>query len=268
MKNILFALLAIIGGLMCWDVLDRALGGPGLLSRLEWQAPQTLFAPTPVAKLVKRLAVYEVNGFLGTIYFLVEKWYLIVILLSALFTLYITFESERLITLRPVRRGGEGEGWKPTPGQVVGAIALALGVVSSLVMPPPIPYIIATMFLVGAGTLAALVTDRPGMAWRLNTGLIFYALVCLAYKIYLSHIATLPPEAWAKVMGSVEEARAVMAQSKSYVNTIANLTLWLFAPAGFFSLVFQNLTAHPSRLVNPLASISETIRLIRTRGEE
>ena len=57
-----------------------------------------------------------------------------------------------------------------------------------------------------------------------------------------------------------------MAQSKSYVNTIANLTLWIFAPAGFFSVVYQTVTAHPSRLVNPLNTINETIALIRTRG--
>jgi hypothetical protein len=106
-----------------------------------------------------------------------------------------------------------------------------------------------------------------GLGWRAKSGILLYAGAAVLYAAYARMTASIPPEAWAALAGGVEEARAVMAQSRSYVTTMANIALWFVLPAAYVSLIAQAALAHPLPEA-PFRSIAERVRILRTRGVE
>ncbi len=138
-----------------------------------------------------------------------------------------------------------------------------LGVLASVVVPPPIPLIVAAMAWAGVGAVAVDRFNPDTLRWRIIGGLALYAVAALAWTGYSAYVASLSPEQWANLFAS-DEAASTIAQGRSFLNTISVWGLWIIVPLGYFSLLLQGLFVHP-----PLpASPQEVIHTVRARGEQ
>ncbi len=271
-------ILAVLAGMMAWNSLDVALGGPGAAARglipKVGAAPSTVPPPAPyqypyppdsfpapvpvetetetfgqkVARATRHALVYEANGWLTILYFILDNAAVMAMLALAAAAAYVEREA-------------------PTAQRVFTGAALLASVMAGLAVPTPIPLITAAMWLF---VPAVQVLDPAGgrsLAWRAKSGIFLYAGACVLYLVYTRLTFGISPEAWAALAGGVEEARAVMAQSRAYITTMANIALWFVLPLGYFSLMAQAVLAHPFPRA-PFRSVAERIRLIRTRGME
>lgn len=269
--------LAALAGALVWNALDVALGGPGAAARglipiaLPARSPGSAFAvpevPAPVsasspvsspeaemtlsqkaARAARHALVYEANGWLTILYFLAAN-------VAAVAAMALAGAAAWL------------ERDAPAPQRAFTGVALAVAMVAMLAMPSPIPVILAVMWLFVPLVLRLDPVGGKGLAWRAKSGILLYAGAAVAYALYSRLTAGVSPEAWAALAGGVEEARAVMAQSRAYVATMANIALWFVLPLGYLSLMAQALLAHPMPSA-PFRTMAERVRLIRTRGVE
>ncbi|GEM_PF-3480691 len=262
-------ILAVAAGAGAWSALDVALGGPGLVARWGLHLPSISLQREPaapsiqrpmgsggsgggtggVARMARRIAVYEANGLLIFFYALIDH---------AAAAAAAAMASA--VALLEARRG------VPIPQRAFTGVALAASIAASLMVPPPVPTITALMW---ALIPPALLLDpaSEGLGWRAKSGILLYAGAAILYAAYARMTAGIPPEAWAALAGGVEEARAVMAQSRSYVSTLANIALWFVLPAAYVSMIAQALLAHPLPEA-PFRTIAERVRILRTRGVE
>lgn len=268
-------ILAALAGALVWNTLDVALGGPGAAARglipvaLPARSPGSAFVvsevPAPVsspapgpeaemtlgqkaARAARHALVYEANGWLTILYFLAAN-------VAAVAALALAGAAAWL------------ERDAPAPQRAFTGVALAVAMVAMLAMPSPIPVILAVMWLFVPLVLLLDPVGGKGLAWRAKSGILLYAGAAVAYALYSRLTAGVSPEAWAALAGGVEEARAVMAQSRAYVATMANIALWFVLPLGYLSLMAQALLAHPMPSA-PFRTMAERVRLIRTRGVE
>ena len=138
-----------------------------------------------------------------------------------------------------------------------------LGVLSAVVVPPPIPLIVAAMAWAGVGAVAVDRFNPDTLRWRVVGGLALYAVAALAWTGYSAYVASLSPEQWANLFAS-DEAAATIAQGRSFLNTISVWGLWIVVPLGYFSLLLQGLFVHPPLMASP----QEVIHTVRARGEQ
>lgn len=272
--SVLLVILAALGGLMAWNTLDVALGGPGAAARgllpvpalrspgSASEVPGLPVAELPetsvshsqetlgqkVARITRHALIYEVNGWLTILYFLADNIAAVVALLMG--------GTAALLERRA-----------SVPQRAFTGIVLAATVVAALSVPSPIPVILAVMWLFVPLVLILDPAAGQSLAWRAKSGILLYAGAAVAYILYSRLTEGIPAEAWAALAGGVEEARAVMAQSRAYVATMANIALWFVLPLGYVSLMAQALLAHPMPSA-PFRTVAERVRLIRTRGVE
>ncbi len=269
--GVLLVAAAVLAGVAAWDALDVALGGPGVAARGLIPAvhlstsgdrhPGTeILAPTSAARAAQagragqeivrwgRMAlVYELNGWLYILFLVVKNAAVVVVLCFAAACTWI-------------ERAGQGA------TRVLTVIALAATIVAALSVPMPIPAVLAAMWGFVPLVLALDPVGGGTLAWRAKSGILLYTGACVAYVVYIRGTARVTPEAWAALAGGVEEARAVLAQSRAYISTMANIALYVL-PAGYMSLMAQALLAHPMPSA-PFRTMAERVRLIRTRGVE
>jgi len=260
-------ILAVALGAGAWSVLDAAFGGPGLIARWGLSepaapsrrpassaapraAPEARAAGGSAARLARRLAVYEANGLLVLAYALIDH-------AAAAAAALMASAAGLLEARRDV----------PIPQRAFTGAALAASIAASLLVPQPVPALIALMWSLIPPALLLDPAGGEGLGWRAKSGILLYAGAAVLYAAYARMTASIPPEAWAALAGGVEEARAVMAQSRSYVNTMANIAFWFVLPAAYVSLIAQAALAHPLPEA-PFRSIAERVRILRTRGVE
>lgn len=270
LSSLIMVCAAVLAGVLAWNTLDVALGGPGAAARgllpvaitlpgHSTFTPASLPSPSPapapeetldgkVARAMHYALVYEANGWLTIFYFIAEHIAAVAALALAAATAFLERDA-------------------PASQRVFTVFTLAATVLSALFVPAPIPAILAAMWFF---VPLALLLDPVGgkaLAWRARSGILLYAGAAVAYILYSRLTAGVSPEAWAALAGGVEEARAVMAQSRAYVATMANIALWFVLPLGYLSLMAQALLAHPLPSA-PFRTMAERVRLIRTRGVE
>jgi len=275
-SGIVMMLAAVLAGVLAWNTLDVALGGPGVAARglipvpVKVSVPRGATAVVPAVsepsvqmpvpetaaetfaqraqRAARYAAVYEINGILYVVYFLLDNIAAVVMLALAGAAAYIERDA-------------------PAAHRVFTGAALLTSVLAALSVPSPVPVVLAVMWVF---VPVIPVLDPAGgraLSWRAKSGILLYAGACTLYLIYSRLTAGVSPEAWAALAGGVEEARAVMAQSRAYVTTMANIALWFVMPVAYLSLMVQALLAHPFPTA-PFRSVAERIRLIRTRGVE
>ncbi|MGC8946006.1 MAG: hypothetical protein ACP5N6_07595 [Anaerolineae bacterium] len=266
LSGIGLVLLAVLGGVLAWNLLDVAMGGPGLVERglIPARAPLVSSAVSPapsvpsssssenfgqkIARAARHALVYEVNGLLTLLYLLLDN-------AAAAAMLVLAAAAAAL------------ERHAPTAQRVFTVVVLLVSVLAAMAVPPPVPAILATMWLFPAVVQVLDPAGGRALSWRARSGILLYAGAGVLYTIYTRLVAGVAPEAWSALAGGVEEARAVMAQSRAYITTMANIALWFVMPVGYFSLMVQAALQHPFPR-SPFMSVAERIRLIRTRGVE
>ena len=193
-----------------------------------------------IREVLRTLLIWEVNGWLVTLYLLWEHA-----------TLPVTLAAFYLL-LRDAPR--EQRPW------LGGAATLAAA--AATFAPAPVPVLLSGM---SAAAALAVRFDRfnpHALRWRAVGGLALYAGAALAYLAYGRYLAAVDASAWARAVGGEGEAVSALAQGRAFLNTLATWGLWLILPLGFFSLLAQGLLAHPPTPATP----EETIARVRTRG--
>ncbi|MEM2265366.1 MAG: hypothetical protein QW687_00845 [Candidatus Hadarchaeales archaeon] len=188
------------------------------------------------------IIIWPVNGFLAVIYTAFEH-----------FALIVTAFSCALLILRAPR---EQRAWI--------SLFLLPSLLASSFVPSPVPVILSMMSLAGAIFVRLDRFNPEALRWRVVTGIALYSLASLAFSFYLSYTSRLSPLAWAKLVGSIEEAASLIASGRSFLHTLGIWGLWLIIPLGYFSLLLQGFLAHPPVPLRP----EEVVRRIRQRKEE
>ena len=195
-----------------------------------------------IREALRTVLIWELNGWLVTLYLLWEHVALLLIL-AAFYVLLRDAPREQ----RPWMWGATG----------LAGLAVTFA-------PRPVPGILTAM---SAAAALAVRFDRfnpHALRWRAVGGLALYAGAALVYLIYGRYLAAADANAWAEALGGQGEAAAALAQGRAFLNTLATWGLWLILPLGFFSLLAQGVLAHPPTTATP----EETIARVRTRGRD
>ncbi|MDX9864857.1 MAG: hypothetical protein RBT34_08635 [Anaerolineaceae bacterium] len=212
------------------------------------------------------LPTYLLNGVLATVYWLGESGSALVSILCA--GLIIRFVDNRIqsrAAFRPGRSGRDATSSDLYTAQITTAIILLMWVISQWGMGAPVPWLGASMWMVGALIVLTVRMQEHTLLWNMKSGIAIYSLAVLGSRLYLAYTAQLSAQQWAALIGTSESAAAVIANTRGNVTTIILWALWLVIPLGYFAMLFQQVLINPMSLVNPLAGASELINRYRTR---
>jgi hypothetical protein len=172
--------------------------------------------------------VWVVNGFLVTIFFLVDHLATLLLLPAAAWFVFITPPAQR-----PWAIG-------------TGALAFA----ASLVAPAPVPVFLVVVSAVSGIALALEHYNRPATHWNTIRAVSLYSLAGLFFTFWKA----------LRVMDRVQ-GNAMMIQGANYVNTIIGIAMYVF-PLGIVVLLAQTVLAHP-----PVGRPEDILNQVRTRGK-
>ena len=212
------------------------------------------------------LPTYLLNGVLATVYWLGESGAALVSILCA--GLIIRFVDQRVqsrAAFRPGRSGREAATPDLYTAQITTAIILVLWVISQWGMGAPVPWLGAAMWIAGTIILLLVHMQEHTLLWNMKSGIAIYSLAVIGSRLYLAYTAQLSADQWAALIGTSENASAVIANTRGNVTTIILWALWLVIPLGYFAMLLQQVLINPMSLVNPLAGASELINRYRTR---
>lgn len=186
-----------------------------------------------------------VNGFLALLYVFAEH---ITLIITALSIFFIGFKAPR----------------EQRPFLLTGILPL----LACAFVPPPVPIIMAAMAALGALAVNFDKFNPQALRWKVLGGLILYSLASLSFAFYLSYVSKLSPMEWARLTGSLEEATALMASGRGFINTLGLWGVWLIIPLGYFSLLIQGFFVHPPVPASPADMIWRIRERKKEKGEE
>lgn len=212
------------------------------------------------------LPTYLLNGILETVYWLGESGAALVSIFCA--GLIIRFVDQRVqsrAAFRPGRSGREAATPDLYTAQITTTIILAMWVISQWRMGAPVPWLGAAMWLTGTIIVLLVHMQEHTLLWNMKSGIAIYSLAVIGSRLYLAYTAQLSADQWAALIGTSENAAAVIANTRGNVTTIILWALWLVIPLGYFAMLLQQVLINPMSLVNPLAGASELINRYRIR---
>jgi len=126
-----------------------------------------------------------------------------------------------------------------------------LAVLAALLIPPPVPAVLAAEALAGALAVRIERFNPDALRWRAAAGIALYALAALGYRAYAAYAGSL----------AVGEAASVAEQGRAFLETAAAWGLWLVLPLAYFGMLAQALLAHPPVPARP----EEILLAVRSR---
>jgi len=221
-----------------------------------------------VGRFLLNLLIYILNGFLATVYFLVDHWTLLISLFCGGVVLLV-FDRlvQQIAASAPTRQGQRPPVRVSRNHQILTAVAAAIWLIAGSVFPTPVPQLGTVMWLATVAALVLLPADQYDVLWRGKMAVIAYSLVLLGFKVFAVWSLHTDPRDWAIIIGSVEEAQRVVASSRGVLLSIASYVSWFAIPAGYLVYLFQRLSVHPMSLRDPLARAGEILYLIRQRPD-
>ncbi len=220
-----------------------------------------------MAQFIIDLAVYEVNGLLWLMYLVWEHAPLIIAWGCALAVmLRWDREIEDLMIYTPSRGG-----LRPVvrsrlqlPPQRLTLIVIVLWTVAALAMPNPVPWLGAAMWLTMVASLALIEGETAASALAGKYAIALYAVVVLAVRLGF-YVYSVDPAAWVGVVGSVEGARSLVAQGRSWPMTAGIVATWFVVPIGYIFYQGKRLLEIPRSLIAPNVEPADVHRQIRYR---
>ncbi len=212
------------------------------------------------------LPTYLLNGILACLYWLGENGAAFLSILSAGFIIHFADRTvQSRAAFRPGRAGREAFPQDTPAAQITTGIILALWIASQWGMGAPVPWLGAAMWLAGTIIVSLIHSQETTLLWNVKSGIAIYALAVIGSRLYLRYTSELSPDQWAALIGTSENAAAVISNTRGNVTTIILWALWLVIPLGYFAMLLQQVLINPLSLVHPLAGASELINRYRTR---
>jgi hypothetical protein len=211
--------------------------------------------------------MWLVNGLLCVLYWLESH---VAEALALLFGLVIAFGFDPAIqsraSERPRRyeRGGV-EIAAPTATYFTLGI-LALWLVVSVISKYPIPAIGAAMWFTGLISILAMTEERFNQLWWVKTGILVYAVLVLLLRFGLQALQVTNPADWANIIGSSEDAQAVLDHTRSNIAMIGMLFVLVLYPVGYAAMLMNRFIRNPKPLYNLWSEAGEVLKRLRTRS--
>ena len=174
--------------------------------------------------------VWVVNGFLVGVYFAVDRFLVIILIISVILFAAYTPKEQRL--------------WAGSAG--------VLSILASFIAPSPVPLFLLVMAIAGWGAQFREKYNRPGQRWNTIRWLILYSLAGLGYTVVVDF----------GILNVTSTSDPMMAQGAGYLSTIITIAMFII-PLGFLAMLAQAVTALPPASGTPEQMITQ----IRTRGK-
>lgn len=214
------------------------------------------------------LAIYMANGVLAIVYFIAERWTLLLSLLCGI-AILLGFDVliQRIAAAAPARQGRQAPVQIARHHQALTGVTILAWLIAGSLFPTPVPQMGTAMWLLTVLALLVMPTARPEVLWRGKTAILAYAGTLIAFKIVASWALAADPREWAAIVGTVEEAQTIVARSRGILLTIASYVSWFGIPVGYAGYLVQRMTVHPMNLRDPLARAGEILYQIRQRPD-
>jgi hypothetical protein len=212
--------------------------------------------------------IYEVNGLLTVVYFLVNQGTMLISLAcAAIVGLIFDTIVQDLAAAAPSRRGHQAPTKTSRHHQILTGICILSWVTIGSMFPLPVPQLGAGMWLLFVATLLLLPSEQASLLWRSKVVILSYCGILLLFRIGATWTKAADPYDWAKVIGSVQEAQQIVGRNRGLILTIASYIAWFGVPVAYVSYVFQRVTTHPMSLRNPFARANDIVHQIRNRPD-
>lgn len=213
-------------------------------------------------------AIYTLNGFLITAYWLYEQAPLLATAPAVLWALRFDRAARHEAGFRS-RRYGRGELNRGAHGAAGWTLAAAiLWALASVLSAPPIPVLGAAMWW--AMLLAAhwLPRERDALLFRHKGLLVGYSLLAIALWVLLAYSPAqsgIDLSRLSRLLGSWRDAVELVGSVQGSLVPYAALVVWVLYPLGYFVLLAQRAMVHRGPQVGPGATAEQLIREIRQR---
>ena len=214
------------------------------------------------------LVIYALNGLLAIVYFLAERWTLLISLFCSLVIL-LGFDNlvQRVAAAAPIRQGQPALAQVSRHYQVLTGATVLAWIVAGSLFPTPVPQMGTAMWLLTVLALLLMPTARYEVLWRGKTAILAYSAMLIGFKIVASWALAADPRDWADIVGTIEEAQTIVARSRGILLTIASYVSWFGIPAGYAGYLVQRMTVHPINLRDPFARTGEILHQLRQRPD-
>lgn len=225
----------------------------------------------PILIFLTDLVTYLANGFLASIYFLLESLPQLVAIAMAVL---IALTFDRIIQLQAVyapqryKEGAVTPTKMPRTAQAITLVAITLWLLATYSFRAVVPVIGAVMWSASFLALLIMPQQRWPLLWSTKAYLIVYSLVVIALRVYLWYSSRISPAALAEVFNGTASSSSILAQSQGNLSIWMALILWGALPAGFLWLLIQNWMVQPMSIVGPFQGVEDVLITLRTRGNQ
>lgn len=214
--------------------------------------------------------MYELNGLLYMLYWVVGHLALLGALFCALLvSLVYDRQGQELAYAQPGRWGRVGitvESIAQRRMQLYTAFIFAAYLAGMMIFPEPVPFLGLAMWGSTVLALWMLPSEREPLLFRCKGFIVTYALLLIAFKIYLSQIHGAPVGEWAQALGqSSSETAEILARNAAIFTFVGMFACWFAVPFAHVSYVVQRLLINPESLFFSRKGMEAVIKAYRAR---
>jgi len=214
--------------------------------------------------------MYELNGLLYMLYWVVGHLPLLGALVCALLVMLVyDRQGQELVYAQPGRWGRVGitvETMAQRRMQLYTAFIFAAYLAGMVIFPEPVPFLGLAMWASTVLSLWMLPSEREPLLFRCKGFIVTYALLLIAFKIYLSQIHGAPVGEWAQALGqSASETAEILARNAAIFTFVGMFACWFAVPFAHVSYVVQRLLINPESLFFSRKGMEALIKAYRAR---
>jgi len=214
--------------------------------------------------------MYELNGLLYMLYWVVGHLPLLGALACALLVILVyDRQGQELAYAQPGRWGRVGitvEGIAQRRMQLYTACIFVLYLAGMIIFPEPVPFLGLAMWASTVLSLWMLPSEREPLLFRCKGFIVTYALLLIAFKIYLSQIHGAPVGEWAQALGqSASDTAEILARNAAIFTFVGMFACWFAVPFAHVSYVLQRLLINPESLFFSRKGMEALIKAYRAR---
>jgi len=224
----------------------------------------------PIADKLYLILMYELNGLLYMLYWLVGHLPILGASFCALLVMLVhDRQAQELAYAQPGRWGRVGitvETMAQRRMQLYTAFIFAIYLMGMVIFPEPVPFLGLAMWATTVLALWMLPAEREPLLFRCKGFIVTYALLLIAFRIYVSQIHGAPVGEWAQALGQSASATAdILARNAAIFTFVGMFACWFAVPFAHVSYVVQRLLINPESLFFSRKGMEALIKAYRAR---
>jgi hypothetical protein len=214
--------------------------------------------------------MYELNGLLYMLYWVVAHLPLLGAVVCALLVMLVyDRQGQELAYAQTGRWGRVGitvETMAQRRMQLYTAFIFAVYLMGMIIFPEPVPFLGLAMWGTTVLALWMLPSEREPLLFRCKGFIVTYALLLMAFKIYLGQIHGAPVGEWAQALGQSSSATAeILGRNSAIFTFVGMFACWFAVPFAHVSYVVQRLLINPESLFFSRKGMEVLIKAYRAR---